>query len=142
MSVGIDIIQHIELFKGFNVNELKKFDVFIEHANVKEGETLYRKNKPAINLYIILIGSFMVHYEKGKAFIFNKKGEIMGLATMLSPFNYQGTAVSLIDGKVLVIKSSELLNLIKNDSELGGKFMKKLNTLIEKRALFFKKCLK
>jgi len=63
----------------------------------------------------------------------HNKGNIIGWSTVVTPFQYRGTAIALTDGLVLSMPGQEFLRLIQSDSTLGDKIMRKINKIVSER---------
>jgi CRP-like cAMP-binding protein len=78
----------------------------------------------------------MLYFKEGRAMTLHKEGDIMGWSTIVTPFQYKGTAVALTDGEVLSMSGQEFLQLIQGNSSIGDKIMKKINKIIAERMPF------
>ncbi len=139
MAIDIKIIQDFKLFKELNDKELEQLASIMDITAVKEGETIVSKGETAHTLYFILKGSFMIHFNSGKAFTLNKKEDIIGWSTLVTPFNYTGNVTALTAGKLISAQGNDLSMLIQSDSELSGKIMKKINSVLSERMNHAKK---
>jgi len=138
MAVEIQTLKSLFLFKDMEPEELELISEIIHPMRVTEGETLTRRGDAAHSIFIIISGNFMVSFAEDRAFTLHKKGEIIGLSTVLSPFRYAGTAVALTDGEVLSVSGQEFNRLIQSNSTLGDKIIKKINKIVKDRMPFAK----
>ncbi len=134
MSVSIELLQSIEIFSSLAREELEKINQIVHPMNVLEGETLAKKGRIATTFFINVTGSFLIDFENKKALTLHDKGDVMGWSTLVTPFEYRGTLVSLTNGEVLTISGEEFYRLLQGDSSLGGKIMKKINPITASRA--------
>ncbi len=134
MPVDIELLESIEIFSSLAKEELVIINEIVHPMNVLEGETLAKKGRVSTTFFINLTGSFMIDFENGKALTLHDKGDIMGWSTLVTPFEYRGTVVSLAAGEVLTISGEEFYRLLQGDSSLGGKIMKKINQIAASRA--------
>ena len=137
MTVEIKLLETLDLFEGVDHEDLELLGELLKPMRVHEGEVLTRRSDPAQNFYIILSGSYMIYFKDGKAFTLHEKGGVIGMSTMLEPFNYRGTTVALTDGEVLMVAGDKFNELIQGNARLGGKIMRTLNDVIAHRMPFF-----
>lgn len=133
MSTDIQILKSLDLFADLNFGELEKIAPLMHMMKVTEGEVLTRKDEPARTFFIVLSGNFMLSFKKERSFTLHNKGNIIGWSTVVTPFQYRGTAIALTDGLVLSMPGQEFLRLIQSDSALGDKIMRKINKIVSER---------
>jgi len=136
MPIEVGTIEPLAFFKGLSYVELEQFASLLKPRSVKKGEVLLRQGTPAMTFFIILSGTFTVSLEKGRAYILDKKGTVIGWSTVIAPFEYTGTAMADTDGEVLSISSNDFFQLIQNNNVLGKKIIAKIDKIAsERRAL-------
>ena len=133
MSTDIQTLKSLDLFADLNFSELEKIASLMHMMKVTEGEVLTRKGEPARTFFIVLSGNFMLSFKKDRSFTLHNKGNIIGWSTVVTPFQYRGTAIALTDGLVLSMPGQEFLRLIQSDSTLGDKIMRKINKIVSER---------
>ncbi|MBU4102199.1 MAG: cyclic nucleotide-binding domain-containing protein [Proteobacteria bacterium] len=133
MSTDIQTLKSLDLFADLNFGELEKIASLMHMMKVTEGEVLTRKGEPARTFFIVLSGNFMLSFKKDRSFTLHNKGNIIGWSTVVTPFQYRGTAIALTDGLVLSMPGQEFLRLIQSDSTLGDKIMRKINKIVSER---------
>ncbi len=133
MSTDIQTLKSLDLFAELNFGELEKIASLMHMMKVAEGEVLTRKGEPARTFFIVLSGNFMLSFKKERSFTLHNKGNIIGWSTVVTPFQYRGTAIALTDGLVLSMPGQEFLRLIQSDSTLGDKIMRKINKTVSER---------
>ena len=138
MHLDLQNIQEINLFKDLSPGELDKILPIIHPVKIIEGERLIREGDTSQMCYVIISGTYMIHYKDGRAFTLNKKGDKIGWSTIVSPFTYQESAVALTDGEALTIPVEEFLELMQGDSDLGSKITKKVTEIVRQRIAFIK----
>ncbi|MCF8067018.1 MAG: Crp/Fnr family transcriptional regulator [Desulfobacterales bacterium] len=136
MSTDIQTLKSLDLFSAFSNEELGFLVEIIDPLKVTEGEILTQRGTPATTFFIIISGNFMVSFKNGHAFTLHEKGNVIGWSTVVTPFNYTGTATALTDGEVLTISGDELLRIVQEDAPLAQKFMEKINKVVEERSPF------
>ncbi len=133
MSTDIQTLKSLDLFTDLNFGELEKIAPLMHLMKVAEGEVLTRKGESARTFFIVLSGNFMLSFKKERSFTLHNKGNIIGWSTVVTPFQYRGTAIALTDGLVLSMPGQEFLRLIQSDSTLGDKIMRKINKTVSER---------
>ena len=133
MSTDIQTLKSLDLFAELNFGELEKIASSMHLMKVAEGEVLTRKGESARTFFIVLSGNFMLSFKKQRSFTLHNKGNIIGWSTVVTPFQYRGTAIALTDGLVLSMPGQEFLRLIQSDSTLGDKIMRKINKIVSER---------
>ena len=133
MSVDIKLLESLELFGDLGSEPLARFADCMNRVNVTEGEKLTQMGNFAGAFFVILKGNFMVYFENDRALTLHEPGEVMGWSTLMTPFQYVGTALALSEGDVLRLDGSDFLDIIRQDAAVGDKIMKKLNQTISKR---------
>ena len=130
-----------------NAEELKNFKIFSEllpdewakvypllnHVKIIEGEELIREGDRAHTFFVILRGHFMIHYRDGRALTVNRKGDIIGWSSVISPFQYTANVTALTEAEVLSISGAKFLELIQSNTDLGEKLVKNINELLHHR---------
>ena len=137
MTSDMKLLETIDLFKSIERDDLELLADMLRPMKVREGELLTRRGDSAQYFFIILSGSFMIHFKGGKAFTLHEKGDVIGMSTMLEPFSYRGTTVALTDGEVLVVAGDKFNELIQGHASIGEKVMRTLNDVIAQRIPFF-----
>jgi len=138
MHLDLQNIQKINLFKDLSPEELDKLLPVIHPVKIFEGERIIREGDTSQIFYIILSGNYMVYFKNGRAFTLHNKGDMIGWATITTPFTYHESAVALTDGEALTIPVEEFFDLMQGDSKLGSKITKKVTEIVRQRIAFVK----
>jgi CRP-like cAMP-binding protein len=131
------VLQGLALFSELNTEEKTAIAEIMQQTKVVEGEVLATRGQTAHTFFVILSGSFMVHFNKGRAFTLHKKGDIMGWSAVVTPFKYTGTMTALTDGEVLYASGESFMRLIQSNADLGDRLMKKINAVVAERKPFW-----
>ncbi len=134
MPASPELLRSIELFSAFTREELEKIAPLVTPVKVMEGEVLAKIGYRARTFFIVIKGNFMISFQNGKAITLHHRGDIMGWSTLVAPFTYKGTVVALTDGEVLTLPGQEFYLLLQSDSELSGKIMNEINSIIASRS--------
>ena len=124
-------IKTMELFSTFDPEEIEQIVELMQPVKVTEGECLIQIGQTANLFYINLNAHFMISFKDGRAFTLHKKGDIIGMATMLAPYQYKGAAVALTNGDVLSINGDDFLRLIQSNTNIGDKIMQKIKMIFK-----------
>ncbi len=136
MTVEIQTLKTLDLFKEMDSNELGEIAPLMKSMRITEGEVLTRRGDTAHTFFIILEGNFMVYFKSGRAYTLHEQGNIIGMSTVLAPFQYRVTTVALTEGKVLSVPGDKFLEMIQGNSALGDKIMRRLHDIVVQRAPF------
>lgn len=134
MPTDIATLQSLELFQELQPDEIDEIAALANPMRITEGEVLTRRNDPAHSFYVVISGNYMIYFKEGRAFTIHEKGEIIGMATVITPFRYRGTTVALTDGEVLRIAGNKFLETVQNNSSLAEKLMRRINDALARRA--------
>lgn len=137
MATDVQTLQTLALFTELNVEELETIAELATPFRVQEGEVLTRRNDPASTFFLVLSGNYMVYFKGGHAFTLHDRGDVIGMASVMTPFYYRGTTVALTDGEVLAIPGARIQDLLMSHSSLAEKLMRKLSGLMSHRRPFF-----
>ncbi len=136
MPTDTSTLETLEIFEELNLDEMAQIGSLFHSMRVNEGEVLTRRGETAHTFYIVLSGNYMVYFKGGKAFTLHDRGDLIGVATIITPFRYRGTTVALTDGEVLAMAGDKFLALIQSNAALGDKLMNKINAVIHQRSPF------
>lgn len=129
-------LEPMTLFQGLGPHELQAIAALLDPLRVSEGEVLTRRDEAATTLYVILEGSYMLYFDRGRALTLHKPGDIMGGATLLAPFKHSGTAVALTPGAVLTMAGQDFQRLTRGNADLGQRILGRINAALRARAPF------
>jgi len=136
MPTEIQTIESLDLFKDLENEELESLAESMNPMKVSEGEVLARRKDIAHTFFVTLSGNYMICFKEGRAFTIHDKGSVIGMSTIITPFQFQSTAIALTEGEVLSIPGAKLLELTQSNASLGSKIMHKLNDIAAQRAWY------
>lgn len=131
--LDVEELKNLEIFNELLPEEWEAVHALLNHLKVIEGEELIREGDRAHTFFIILRGHFMIHYKDGRAVTLNKKGDIMGWSSVVSPFRYTANVTALTEGEILSIPGDKFLELLQSNAELGEKLVKNINEMVSSR---------
>ncbi len=136
MPTDISTLESLEIFEELSSDDLAEISALLHAVRVGEGEVLTRRGDTAHTFYIVLSGNYMIYFKGGKAFTLHNRGDMIGVATILTPFRYRGTTVALTDGEALAMAGDKFLELIQSNASLGDKLLQKLTEVIHQRSSY------
>ncbi|MFP4531984.1 MAG: Crp/Fnr family transcriptional regulator [Desulfobacterales bacterium] len=126
-------LKNLKIFSALLPDEWSEVYPLLNRLKILEGEELIRKGTRAHTFFVILHGHFMVHYPDGRALTINKRGDIIGWSSVISPFRYTADVTALTESEVLSIPGAKFLELLQSNAELGDKLVKTINELVHNR---------
>ncbi len=133
-------IQEIELFNHIKQEEFKQIHAMFTSEHVNEGETLFQRGDIALTFYILIAGNFMITYENDKTLTLHKRGDLIGLSSVIPPHIYTGTAIALTEGEVFAVSGKMFLRYLQDKSTINDKIRDRiLNNTETRRNLFINK---
>ena len=130
------VIKTINFFNSFKHDEIERVVSILKIIHVEEGKTLFQHGHQAVNCYIVLSGNYMIYYKEGQAFTLHKPGEIIGYTSLVAPFYYTSTCVSLTEGELILLSRANFYRLVQVNSMLSNKIIEEINKVAEKRQFF------
>ena len=132
-------IKSLALFSELTPDEWKEIFPLLHRAWLIEGEQLAQEGEMAHTLDILLKGHLMIHFRDGRAITIERKGDIIGWSSVISPFQYTANVTSLTEGEVLALPGGKFLELLQSNAAIGEKLLKKINETIAQRRSIRKK---
>ena len=126
-------LKNLKIFKQLTPVEWDEVYPLLSRLKILEGEELIREGDEAHTFFIILRGHFMIHYKDGRALTINKKGDIIGWSSVISPFRYTANVTALTEADALSIPGHKFLELIQSNADLGDKLVKTINEMVHHR---------
>jgi CRP-like cAMP-binding protein len=126
-------LKNLKIFSTLEPEEWNEVYPLLNRIKVIEGEELIRAGTSAHTFFVILHGHFMIHFPDGRALTVNKKGDVIGWSSVISPFRYTANVTALTKGEVLSIPGAKFLELLQSNAELGDKLVKTINELVHNR---------
>ncbi len=138
MYDDLKLLKSIDIFSELNDKELNKITSLISQEQLVEGEVFMERGKPADKFYIVLSGSYLIHFKEDRSFTLHNQGDVIGWSTVVKPHLYTGNGTALTNGEILTIDGAKLYTLICNELVLGDKLMKKINNIVADRLKYVK----
>jgi CRP/FNR family cyclic AMP-dependent transcriptional regulator len=136
------ILEGCEFFKGLEKNDIKKIAALCQEENYEAGEYVFRQGDFGEHLYIISQGRVFLERSadlgtrKGSVVIgILGKGRVFGCwSTLLDePHTLMSSAASEKDTRVLVMKGSDLRDMMVQNIEFGFSILERLCFLLRNR---------
>jgi CRP/FNR family transcriptional regulator len=112
------------LFEGLSETQLNSIITIGNETRIQKGQWLFREGEDAQQMFILKAGAveLLTTVENDIELpitIVRKPGNCFGTSTLVPPHTYSLSARGAEDGALLVLKKTDLENLIKADYELG-----------------------
>jgi CRP/FNR family transcriptional regulator len=112
------------LFEGLSETQLNSIITIGNETRIQKGQWLFREGEDAQQMFILKAGAveLLMTVENDIELpitIVRKPGNCFGTSTLVPPHTYSLSARGAEDGALLVLKKTDLENLIKADYELG-----------------------
>ena len=133
MAVDPKTLSTISLFSDMDETAIEMISHLMSRMETQEGEVLTQKGEPAQSFYIILSGNYMISFDEDRAITLHDSGQIIGWSSVVSPFKYTGTAVSLTKGEVLSMSSLDFRRLLQENSRISELLMMKISAIVSDR---------
>jgi len=142
MPIDVKSLESLELFADLGNEALARFASCMDLIKVMEGEELIRKGNLTNTLFVVLKGNFMIRFRENRAVTIHKRGETISWSERSTPSQNIVMAVALTRGEVLSFEGAYFSNIVRQDSDVGARIMKRLDKIISKRSAFFENVLK
>lgn len=131
--ISPELLRRYTFFGAFNEDQLKKIAMISDEINVPAGTKLFDECNQADVLYFLIEGGVDLTYKSEEEFhakiqkVFPvgeiNPEEIFGISAVLTPYEYNATAVTSKDSKLIKIDAEKLRQLMKEDPEFGYSMM-------------------
>jgi CRP-like cAMP-binding protein len=112
------------LFEGLSETQLNSLIAISNETHIQKGQWLFREGEDAQQMFVLKAGAveLLTTVENDIELpitILRRPGNCFGTSTLVPPHKYSLSARGAEDGTLLVLKKTDLENLIKADYELG-----------------------
>ena len=119
------------LFKGLSESQLLRLSEITKEEQMKKGHFLMHEGQTAEALFVLKKGAIELLTTVNDDFelpitILRISGYCTGTSSLVAPYEYSLSARCAEDGKILIIKQTDLKHLMLEDHELGCTIMKNL----------------
>jgi len=131
------------LFQGLSQSQLAQISAIAREQQIPEGQWLFHEDHEAKHLYMLKAGTVELVTKVENSIeipitVIRPKNGCVGVGALVEPYLYSLSARCLEESSMLVIKQTELHNLMANDCEMRSIIMtnlaqKMLNRLKETR---------
>jgi CRP/FNR family transcriptional regulator len=131
------------LFQGLSQSQIEQITSVTKKHQVSKGQWLFHEGHEAKHIYMLKAGTVELFIKVEDSIeipitVIRPKNGCVGVGALVEPYLYSLSARCTDDSTLLVIKQTDLLKLMRNDSELGCTIMtnlaqKLLNRLKETR---------
>jgi len=131
-----DLLKQSPYFSELNETALDELSQLCKEETYKSGDTIFRENEVAKKFYIVVEGWVSLKIEEAGSTLttIREKGELFGWASLVDPYRYTATALTLADTKVLSIEAEPFRNnFFQKHLKFALNFMNKLVKVINQR---------
>ena len=131
------------LFQGLSRSQLEQITAITKEQQIPKGQWLFHEGHEAKHIYMLKAGTVELFIKVEDSIeipitVIRPKNGCVGVGALVEPYLYSLSARCTDDSTLLVIKQTDLLKLMRNDSELRCTIMtnlaqKLLNRLKETR---------
>lgn len=131
--VSPELLRRFAFFGVFNEEQLKKISLIADEISVPTGAKLFDECEQANAFYFLIDGGIDLTYKSEEEFHSKIKKvfpvgeinpeEVFGISAVLSPYEYNATAITSKDSKLIKIDAEKLRQLMKEDPEFGYTMM-------------------
>lgn len=131
--ISPELLRRFAFFGVFNEEQLKKISLIADEINVPAGTKLFDECEQADVFYFLIDGGIDLTYKSEEEFHSKIKKvfpvgeinpeEIFGISAVLSPYEYNATAITSKDSKLIKIDAEKLRQMMKEDPEFGYTMM-------------------
>jgi len=119
------------LFKGLSESQLLRLSEIAKEEQLKKGDFLMHEGQMAEALFVLKEGAVELLTTVNDDFelpiaILRNPGDFTGTSSLVPPYEYSLSSRCSEDAKILIIKQSNLKDLMVEDHELGCIIMKNL----------------
>ena len=130
------ILSESSLFSGLSVDEIKELENIAHLKQYQRNEVIFSEGQQAKGLYLIARGKVKIYKlsTEGREHILRafNIGDIFAEAAVFSGTTYPAFAETLTDSEVIFILRQDLLELIKDNPNLGLKMMGTLSSRLRR----------
>ena len=119
------------LFQGLSESQFQRLSEITKEVRAQKGQFLMHEGQKAEELFVLEQGAVELLTTVNDDFelpiaILRNPGDCSGTSSLLEPYIYSLSARCFEDSELLMIKQSDLINLMLADHELGCCMMKNL----------------
>ena len=127
----MQLLSSCYLFKGLSESQLLRLEVITKEKQVKEGHFLMHEGQKGEALFVLKEGAVELMTAVNDDFelpiaILRNPGDFTGTSSLVPPYEYSLSSRCSEEGKILIIKQTDLKELMIEDHLLGCTIMKNL----------------
>lgn len=144
--ISPELLRRYPFFSKLSAERLGDIAMITDEIQVSKGSTLFEECQPAGALYFLIDGGVDLIYKSEEEFhpktkkVFSageiNPGEIFGFSAVIEPNEYNASAVTNLDCKILKIDAAGLHNLMNEDTAMGYSFMHQIAKAIMERLTY------
>lgn len=134
---SINDLRPIKIFQDLDDTQLEKILPLVQEAEFNENETIYKKDQPAQNLYLIKKGKVIleddISIDISVSLSAMKAGYVFGWYALLTEGTYSYNAVCAEPSTIFIIPRDKFLALLEENPDIGYKVMIRMFEIIKLR---------
>jgi len=131
-----DLLKQSAYFSELDEKAIDELSQLCKEESFKSGKIIFNENETAKKFYIVIEGWVSLKIEEAGSTLstIREKGELFGWASLVEPYRYTATALTLADTKVLSIEAEPFRNNFSQKYlKFALSFMNKLAQVINQR---------
>lgn len=127
----MQLLSSCYLFKGLSESQLLSLSGITKEEQMKKGDFLMHEGQKSDALFVLKEGAVELLTTVNDDFelpiaILRNPGDFTGTSSLVPPYEYSLSSRCSEEGKILVLKQTNLKKLMVEDKDLGCKIMKNL----------------
>jgi CRP-like cAMP-binding protein len=141
--ISPELLRRYPYFSRLSDVQLRAIAMIAEELDCKVGAIILEENKPADWLFLLVEGSIDLSYKSEEQYhpkatkVFPvgevNPGEIFGISSLIEPHQYNATATTSMDSKIVRIDAKALRSLADLDCSLGYVLMQHIAMAVMER---------
>lgn len=137
VSSRLDTLRNIEFFQGIEDGHLQQLAEISRDVEFQARVTMFHEHDSADKVYVIVSGevSLAICAAKGscRQIMVARDGDLMGWSSLLGRARLSDTALTLTPVKAVVFEGGQLMELCRQNPELGFEFMRRSAEVLAER---------
>lgn len=139
--ISTEVLRRYPFFSFMSPEQLREVAMITEEVEFKKGDILFNINEKADFCYLLMQGGIDLHYvvvdehdpDLRKEFVVGtiNPGEILGISSVVEPYRYTATAISINPSRLLQMDAVALRDLCRQDDQLD----RGLQTMVAKETM-------
>jgi CRP/FNR family cyclic AMP-dependent transcriptional regulator len=143
--ISTEILRRHPFFAGLTESQLKAVAMSAQETGYPKDATIFEECDQAKNVFLLIEGSVDLYYRSQEEFhpttVKNffvgeiNPGEVFGTSAIIEPYEYNATARTPVNCRIIEIDAVELRNLMANDLDLSNKLLQAVIKTLKERII-------